>query len=53
MSRTWRRVAAATVVLMGVTALAGAQARPDAELTRGIEQVQNGALAAADSSHDD
>jgi Tfp pilus assembly protein PilF len=44
MSRTWRRVAAAAVVLMGMTALAGAQAQPDAELTRGIEQVQNGYL---------
>jgi TonB family protein len=45
--RPIQRFTAATVVLMGVTALAGAQARPDAELTRGIEQVQNGALAAA------
>jgi tetratricopeptide (TPR) repeat protein len=44
MTRTSRRVAAATVVLMGLTALAGAQPRPDAELARAIEQVQSGYL---------
>ena len=44
MSRTWRRVAAATVVLMGITALAGAQPPPDAGLAKGIEQVQTGYL---------
>lgn len=45
MSRTTsRRIAAATVVLMGVTALAGAQPPPDAGLAKGIEQVQTGYL---------
>ena len=41
---TWTRAVAATIVLLTVPALAGAQARPDAQLTRGIDQVQNGAL---------
>jgi hypothetical protein len=44
MTRTLRRVAAATVVLMGVTALAAAQPPPDAALAKGIEQVQTGYL---------
>ena len=44
MTGTWIRAAAATIVLLAVPARAGAQARPEAELTRGIEQVQNGAL---------
>jgi tetratricopeptide (TPR) repeat protein len=44
MTRTLRRIAAVTVVLMGMTTLAGAQARPDAELARAIEQVQSGDL---------
>ena len=41
---TWTRAAAATIVLLAVPALAHAQARPDSEMTRGIEQVQKGAL---------
>jgi TonB family protein len=44
MTGTWTRAAAATIALLAIPALARAQARPDAELTRGIEQVQNGAL---------
>jgi len=44
MSRTSRRVAAATVALMGITALAGAQLPPDAALAKGIEQVRTGYL---------
>lgn len=44
MTRTLTRIAAATVVLMGVTALAAAQAQPDAALAKAIDQVQNGYL---------
>jgi len=44
MTGTWIRAAAGTIVVLALPLFARAQAGPDAELAKGIDQVQNGAL---------